>query len=163
MARSLYVFDTEVREAVHALKYRWQCDLAPTLGAFMAGLVRKMGFDVDMIVPVPLHRKKIRQRGFNQSVLLARRMAEVLSAGVQITNLLRSRHTASQVGLSVDERKKNVRGAFSVRDPLIFRDKKVILVDDVFTSGATVGECSRVLKRAGASVAVVTLARVVMD
>jgi len=161
-ARSLYAYEGEVRKAVHELKYRWGAMLGPALGRVMAHAVTRMEFTADMVVPVPLHKNKIKKRGFNQSVILARHLARALSWKLDITNLVRSRPTLSQVGLASGQRRKNVAGAFDVKDAELFRYRSVLLVDDVFTTGATVGECSRVLKKAGARVAVVTLARVVL-
>ncbi len=160
-ARSLYLFDNEVREAVHALKYSWGTMLGPFFGSRMARTVTELELSPDLIVPVPLHRKKITSRGFNQSVLLARVMAGALSVKLEISNLRRVRNTPSQVGLKGRERSVNVAGAFIVRHADAFKGKDVVLVDDVFTTGATVGECALVLKRAGARVTVITLARAV--
>lgn len=133
--------------------------LGPVLGGIMAAEVKRLEFNAGLIVPVPLHRKKIAARGFNQSVVLARHISKALSVRLEISNLVRTRATPSQVGLASSERRKNVAGAFMVRDPGPFKGVDVILVDDVFTTGATVGECALVLKRAGARVVVITLAR----
>ncbi len=163
MARSLYVFEGGAREAVHSLKFRWRTMLGPVLGKALAALAADMNFSPELVLPVPLHRRKIRQRGFNQSVVLARHMARSLGLKADVTSLARSRHTASQVGLNTRERRRNVAGAFVLRRAKRFSGRRVILVDDVLTTGATVDECSRVLKEAGAEVAVVTLARAVRD
>jgi len=158
-ARSLYVFNGEVRRAVHELKYRWGTRLGPFLALGMAHAVIKNNFDVDVIVPVPLHKNKIRKRGFNQSVVIARQMARVLSVPLDITNFVRIKSTLSQVGLAGAERRGNMAGAFEVRDAKAFEGKKTLLVDDVFTTGSTVNECAKVLKKAGTEVAVITIAR----
>lgn len=160
-ARSLYYFKGEVREAVHCLKYKWGTMLGSYLGWIMAAAVTELAVTPDIIAAVPLHRKKITFRGFNQSVLLARHMSKVLSVKLDISNLQRIRATPSQVGLRGTERSANVAGAFMVRETGLFNGKDVVLVDDVFTTGATVGECALVLKRAGARVTVITLARAV--
>lgn len=159
MARSLYAFDGEVREAVHALKYKWGTMLGHYLGGIMADAARRLEFEAGLIVAVPLHRKKIAARGFNQSVVLARHMAKALSVKLDISNLVRTRATPSQVGLAGAERRKNVAGAFKVRDARPFKGVDVILVDDVFTTGATACECAAELNKAGARVTVITLAR----
>jgi ComF family protein len=137
--------------------------LGPVLGKALAALVSRMNFSPELVMPVPLHRRKIRQRGFNQSVVLARHMARSLGLKVDVSSLARSRHTVSQVGLNTRERRRNVAGAFVLRRAKRVGGQKVLLVDDVLTTGATVDECSRVLKDAGAEVAVVTLARAVHD
>jgi ComF family protein len=115
----------------------------------------------DLLVPVPLHRRRLRQREFDQALALAR----YLSLGVQIPcqaeALIRQRYTESQVGLSRSKRDQNVRGAFDVRQPQAVRGRTVLLIDDVYTTGATVKACASVLQRAGAAwVGVYTLARV---
>jgi ComF family protein len=117
-------------------------------------------FSADMIVPVPLHLKRLRQRGFNQAVLLGGILAREWRLPFFRGNLRRIRWTEPQVTLSAAERVANVRGAFSVSDPAILRDKRIILVDDVFTTGSTVAECTGVLLKAdAAAVCVVTIAR----
>jgi len=161
MARSIYAYEGKVRVAVHELKYKWAVMLGPFLGGVMAEALEGCDFTADMLVPVPLHKKKLRKRGFNQSVVLASNISTRFSLELNITNLVRVRPTPSQVGLTGEQRRANMAGAFMVRDAEIFKGKGIILVDDVFTTGATVAECAKVLKRAGARVAVITLARVV--
>jgi ComF family protein len=111
---------------------------------------------------VPLHRQRLRQRGFNQSLLLARVIGSGLSIKVDFTSLQRTRVTEPQVNLSSEEREGNVKGAFTVKDPSAFRGKRVLLVDDVLTTGATITECGKALKASGAEVFALTLARTVM-
>jgi len=114
------------------------------------------------MIPVPLHPKRLRWRGFNQSVILAREVGRQWDVPVDPFVLLRSRETSLQTELAEEERRKNVRGAFSVDPEKPIRGKSFLLVDDVYTSGATVDECSRALLRAGAKeVYVLTLARTV--
>ena len=120
------------------------------------------GCHADLIVPVPLHPKRLRWRGFNQSLLLARQVSRLYEVPVDAFVLCRDRETAPQTQLTEDERRKNVRGAFAVRPVKSLKGKSLLLVDDVYTSGATVNECSRVLIRGGAKeVYVLTLARTV--
>ena len=115
------------------------------------------------MVPVPLHSSKLRQRGFNQAELIARaalRSADWRNLRLETKALVRSRETVSQAGLTRHQRRQNIRGAFRVRKPDLVRGRNILLVDDVFTTGATVSECARVLLRAGAqSVQVATVAR----
>ncbi len=125
----------------------------------MAERVRLVS-NVDMIMPVPLHAKRLRQRGFNQALLLAHRMSERHGLPLVYDNLIRQRSTRPQVELKGDERIKNVKGAFTLRQPGKVEEKNIILVDDVFTTGATMNECAQVLKQAGAThVTAFTLAR----
>ncbi len=115
----------------------------------------------DLIIPVPLHIKRLRKRGFNQAVFLCREIEKRHTVPLDVSSLRRVRYTESQVGLNEDERVKNIKGAFDVQGG-VFKGLKTLLVDDIFTTGATVNECSRVLRKAGADrVDVLTLARVV--
>jgi len=116
-----------------------------------------------LVVPVPLHSSKLRQRGFNQAELIARAALlndEWRHLQLETKALVRYRETVSQAGLTRHQRRQNIRGAFRVRKPALVKDRNILLVDDVFTTGATVSECARVLLRAGAhSVQVATVAR----
>jgi ComF family protein len=112
----------------------------------------------DLLAPVPLHPKRIKNRGFNQSLLLAQAFP---GAAVAREALIRTRHTPPQVGLNPKERQDNVKGAFAVTDPARVKGQSVLLIDDLYTTGSTVKECARVLRKAGASrVEVLTVARV---
>jgi ComF family protein len=113
-----------------------------------------------MVLPVPLHRRRERQRGFNQAALLAERVAAVAGARLGGRNCVRVRDTAPQTGLRGAERRKNVRGAFAVPRPEKVRGLRLLLVDDVLTTGATADSCARALLAAGAKgIWVLTLAR----
>jgi ComF family protein len=119
---------------------------------------------VDLVLPVPLHQKRLREREFNQSALIGKHIARRLGAPLSVRSLVRNRHTIPQVGLSAQERRKNIRNAFTVSDMNHVRGKRIMLVDDVFTTGATVRECSRVLRKAGAKeVFVITLTHAMSD
>jgi ComF family protein len=117
---------------------------------------------VNLIVPVPLHPRRLRWRGFNQSLLLARQVSRKYDVPVDPFLLDRRRETLTQTELTEEERRRNVRGAFETDPKKSLKGRRVLLVDDVYTSGATVNECSRVLMRAGArEVTVLTLARTI--
>jgi ComF family protein len=150
------------------LKYNQVRPAANVLGRMLMEAVEDLqplfGDTELLVVPVPLHSTKLRQRGFNQSELIARAALKVKpSAGrFQLTLglLERRRETKSQIGLSRHQRRENIRGAFVVTRPLEMAGREVLLVDDVFTTGTTVSECARILRRAGASkVYVATVAR----
>ena len=114
---------------------------------------------IDFIIPVPLYSAKLRERGFNQSAELTVQISERFNIPISLNNLYRTRYTLSQTGLSRHERLLNVRAAFSVKNNP-FLKKRVLLIDDVFTTGATVNECSKTLLKAGAqTVRILTLAR----
>lgn len=118
--------------------------------------------DVDMIVPVPLHPARLRGREFNQSLLLADRLARHMDRPVSPTNLIRTTATDPQTTLTRQARLNNLRKAFDVRRPEDLREKRILLVDDVFTTGTTLNECAKVLRQAGSGpVFALTLARTV--
>jgi len=152
-------FEGPLREAVHVFKYRPLRALGVPLGAWMAAQVRLV-HPLDRVMPVPLHRTRLRTRGFNQALLLAAAVGRRFSLELDYDNLVRIRATRPQVELNGPERTQNVRGAFELRRPDAVAGMRLLLVDDVFTTGATLNECSRVLKEAGAaSVIAFTLAR----
>ncbi len=119
--------------------------------------------DIDLILPVPLHPKRFRQRGFNQAYRLMSNWKHEYSALAATTRLLvKLRATAPQTGLGKVQRRRNIRNAFGVRQPEAVRSRQVLLIDDVYTTGATADECARVLLKCGAArVDVLTLARAV--
>ena len=149
-----------MRELVHALKYKGRRSLAPRLAAQMKLRGREILQDADCVTPVPLHWRREYRRGFNQARELARHLGRPL-----IEVLTRTRHTRAQVELAADRRRANIRGAFALRPRLIRRQAvrglRIVLVDDVSTTGATLDECAAVLKLGGASaVYALTAARV---
>jgi ComF family protein len=163
-ARAAVRFDEVSRKLVHALKYGDRLDLAPTLGRWMAGAGRELVAGADALVPVPLHWRRLWTRRFNQSAALAQAISR--ETGVPVANdaLKRVKATAQQVGLSKSERALNVQGAFRVppNHKIEVAGRRLILIDDVLTSGATVDTCARALLRAGAAnVDVLVFARVV--
>jgi len=163
-ARAAVRYDEIARTLVHALKYGDRLDLAPTMGRWMARAGRELLLDADALVPVPLHWRRLWMRRFNQSSLLAKAIAQECRVAVTETALKRVKATAQQVGLSQSERAQNVQGAFRV--PHERRAEvaglRLVLVDDVLTSGATSDACARALLRAGArNVDVIVFARVV--
>lgn len=163
-ARAVARYDDIARRLVHALKYRNRQETAILMGRMMARAGREVLADADLVVPVPLHRTRLLLRGFNQSAALATVIAKEANRPLALDALARVRATRHQVGLSASERESNVRGAFRVRPEAAIEitGRRLVLVDDVFTSGATVTAAVRALKRAGASaVDVLVFARVV--
>ena len=163
-ARAAARYDGEMRKLVHGLKYRDSHEGAALFARWMAQAAGELLADADLLVPVPLARLRLWRRRFNQSALLADRIARQSGVRVDAFLLQRVRRTASQVGLSAEQRRRNVAGAFAVpeaRRPEL-AGRNVVLVDDVITTGATANACARTLKRAGAArVDVAALARVV--
>jgi ComF family protein len=159
-------YEGNLRALIHLLKYEGVRPAAPVLGVMLADAIAEMlptfGTAVPVVVPVPLHSSKRRERGFNQVELIARTAVKRLPRRLQIADrvLVRRRLTRSQVGLTREQRLENMRGAFHVVKPEEIRGRKVIVVDDVMTTGTTLSECARTLKRAGAEqVWVATVAR----
>jgi ComF family protein len=162
-ARAAVCFDETARVLVHALKYADRLDLAPMMGRWMANAGRELTAEADLLVPVPLHWRRQWARRFNQSALLAEVIAK--ASGLRVSHpLKRVKSTPQQVGLARSERAQNVQGAFGVRPDarIEVAGRRLVLVDDVLTSGATLEACTRALLRAGAaSVDVLVFARVV--
>ncbi|WP_458759338.1 ComF family protein [Afipia sp. TerB] len=163
-ARAAVRYDDVARTLVHALKYQDRTDLAPTMGRWMARAGHELLKEADALIPVPLHWQRSWSRRYNQSGALARAIAAQAGLPVWSDVLQRTRQTRQQVGLSRTERSRNVQGAFSVaaeKKPAV-QGRRVILIDDVLTSGATVDTCAPALLRArAASVDVLVFARVV--
>lgn len=158
-ALSPYRYEGVLEQAIRLFKYRRRDTLAAPLTDLMLVWADRLP-SVDLVMPVPLHPDRLRTREFNQSLLLADRVARRLGLPLSFDHLLRVRKTRPQTELDRKDRARNVRRAFAVRDPHGLEDRRVLLVDDVLTTGATVNDCARALRRAGAaSVAVLTLAR----
>jgi ComF family protein len=165
-ARAVARYEETARTLVHRLKYGDRLDTARALGAMLARAGAELARDCDLIVPVPLHRTRLWWRRFNQSMELARPVAETFGKPLDGSLLLRVKRTAPQVGLSRNQRGLNLQGAFRVPPEARARLKgrRVLLVDDVVTTGATANAASRALLRGGASaVDVLAFARVVQD
>lgn len=163
-ARAAVRYDDIARALVHSLKYSDRLDLAPVMGRWMAHAGEELLADADALVPVPLHWRRLWARRFNQSAALAGVIGGASNRPVLLDVLQRSKSTLQQVGLSRDQRAGNVQGAFRVADNRRgdIAGRRLILVDDVLTSGATVEACTRALLRAGAmQVDVLVFARVV--
>ncbi len=149
--RSPFRFEGTIREAVHQLKYRNLRALAVPLAGLLGDYVVVNHVTADVLVPVPLHRMRLRDRGYNQSALLARELGKLTKLPMVDNCLVRQRHSPPQARtLSVTERQSNVADAFICSDRRL-HNKQVLLVDDVATSGATLNACAVALKRAGAS------------
>lgn len=162
--RSAAVHDGVVRDLVLNLKYRDRTDLAPMMAGWMLRASDGMVAACDAIVPVPLHRTRLFSRKYNQAAELARHLARLSGKPLLPATLLRTKRTSQQVGLGARARQDNVRGAFTIpaaRAADVF-GRRIVLVDDVYTTGATVSAATRALKKAGASdVTVLTFARAV--
>lgn len=161
-ARGAVLYAGPVQELIHRFKYGHKVHLRRPLALLAIEHLTPFVRDVapDLIVPVPLHRARLRERGFNQAILIGEVMARRWGTPLLHDTLRRVRPTAPQVALSAAARRENVRGAFAVAVPERIAGQRVLLVDDVCTTGSTLAECARVLRRAGAaSVVAVTVAR----
>jgi competence protein ComFC len=158
--RSPYRFQGVVRQAVHDLKYRGLRAMARPLGELLAAYLVRRPIEADALVPVPLHRRRLRERGYNQSALICRELSRLCGLPVVTEVVLRVSDTPPQVrAADAASRRANVAGAFVCRDGRL-KGKRVIVVDDVCTSGATLESCAAVLKGGGAAyVAGLTVAR----
>lgn len=164
-ARATGFYRGLLREIIHRFKYGGQTFLARPLAKILAASGKELTrlHHIDLIVPVPLHSKRLRQRGFNQASLLARRLGSALNIPVDYSSLRRTRWTEPQTGLSRRQRAVNVKGAFALTRPEKIEAKTVLLLDDVLTTGETVNQCVGVLKKDGGAreVVVLTVARTV--
>ena len=163
-ARSAVRYDEVARKLVLAFKYADRLDFAPMMGTWMARAGRELLTDADALMPVPLHWRRLWARRFNQAAALAGAISGISHVPVLHDVLKRVRATPQQVGLSKTQRADNVQGAFRVPDEAraLVSGRRIVLVDDVLTSGATVDTCARALLRAGAAhVDVLVFARVV--
>jgi ComF family protein len=159
--RSVCTFDGTARKLVHGLKYRDRTELAPMMAQWMARAGSEVLAECDLIIPVPLHTWRLLSRRFNQSAELARALADLTGKPLAANAVRRKKSTAQQIGLGKTQREANMRGAFEVttKGKTELFGKRIVLVDDVYTTGATVSAVTRVMKRAGATdVTVLTFA-----
>lgn len=158
-AWTLYPYVSPLREALHLFKYGRKVALADPLARLIINQFPACE-SFDMIIPVPLHIDRLREREFNQSLLLADRIGHHFGLRVSCTDLVRLHPSPQQTALRRKERLKNLRGAFAVPQPSSINGKRILLIDDVLTTGTTVNECAKVLRKAGSSdVYVLTLGR----
>ncbi len=165
-ARSVFYYQNSIREAIIKFKFAeslsltdfWVKSILKHLNSFIEQI------SPDLICPVPLHITRLRQRGYNQSWLIAKKLGKNIGIKSRARVLMKRKVTLDQVGLSMAKRKLNVRNSFEVNPKEKVAKKCILLIDDVFTSGSTVNECARILKKSGAKrVYVITLARAISE
>ena len=159
--RSFGYYRPPLSNAIQKLKYQNDIGIAESLAGYITELYKEINWETDFIIPVPLSRERMQQRGFNQAKLIAKPFSLIINRPLLSNVLVRISNTKSQVGLSREERKNNVKQAFLVKDDIIM-GKRIVLVDDVSTTGATLEACAKALKKAGAtSIVGLTLAKAV--
>ena len=158
--RSWAVFDSPIQDALHSLKYRRNISgFGDALARHMADFVQSLHWRLDGIIPVPLGRRRLQERGYNQVALVARPLAYELGLAYWPNLLQKTRETRSQVGLNMQERRSNVSKAYQAHPSAVQR-KSILLMDDVATTGSTISACTEALLSAGAQeVYVLTIAR----
>lgn len=145
--RAFAFYGGVIREAIHHLKYQNDVGVARVLASYLMKVIQAGDWEFDLVVPVPLSKPKLEQRGYNQAERLAQPMAAALEKTISTEALVRIKENASQVDLDVQSRRENVRGVFEA-DPAIVKGKRILLIDDVFTTGATLESASKALKEA---------------
>ncbi len=161
-ARSVFIYTEPIKRSIIQFKFKGNTALANDLAKMLLFHLQDFLGQIkpETVIPVPLHLKRLRERGYNQCVLLAQIIAKYLKIPCEKMVLKKVKPTLPQVGLSQAQRHKNVKGSFAVIHPQLVKGKRILLIDDVFTTGSTVNECAKVLHKAGASgVWVATLSR----
>lgn len=157
--RSWAVFDSPLQKGLHTMKYRGNIAFGESIAIQMLNFVRSLNWPIDVLIPVPLGKKRLKERGYNQVGLVARPLAYQMGWIYAPEALRKTRETRSQVGLNHSQRRENVDHAYQA-DPNIIGRRSVLLMDDVATTGATISACTQALLTAGAQdVYVLTIAR----
>ncbi len=146
-----FEYDGAVREAIHAFKFQGFKKIGRELVRLVSHKLHGIDREVDFVVPVPVSAKRLRERGFNQSYIIAEEIGALTGLSVEYALLAKNEGVRDQFSLSRNERKKNVRGAFRVNRPDQLSGRRILLVDDLFTTGYTAAEAARTLVRAGSS------------
>lgn len=162
MARSSFDFREQIVDIIHCLKYDNGKYLAPYLSEFLIDEFKKQNWIVDVVIPIPLNEARIKQRGYNQSEIISKKFETDLNIPLNTTCLQRKINTPTQTNLSKKERLINLKDAFEVTDKEAVKNKNILLIDDVFTTGATMEEASKILLKSKANkVYCLTLAHVI--
>lgn len=162
-ACAIYYFNkkSSLQKILHALKYKQDKEAGLALGKEVAKQLSACSWihEIDYLMPVPLHPRKLKERGYNQSEIFAQGMHEVIQIPLQTKVLFRHRHTSSQASLNLLQRMDNVKGAFELVSPSLIQNKHILLIDDVMTTGATLEACALTLmQQAGVKISVLTIA-----
>ena len=159
LMRSWAVFDSPIQNALHTLKYRRNIGLGDLIGCQMVDFVLSLKWNIDAIIPAPLGRQRLKERGYNQVGLVAQPLAYELGLEYAPEALWKARETRSQVGLTISQRRENVSQAYQA-NPSVVKRKSILLMDDVATTGSTISACTDALRSAGAQeIYALTIAR----
>jgi ComF family protein len=142
-----------MRKLIHSFKYGNKTGLRHFFGQKMLLALENYGInpnDYDYLIPIPLHSARLRERGYNQSLLIAEHLCEHTQIPILPNSLVRAKNTRNQASLNGKDRWTNIRGAFKIKHPSIVMDQSILLIDDLMTTGATISEASRILKESGA-------------
>ena len=162
-ARAVFEYKDQVVKVLRNLKFHNAKYFAKPLAVYLADLYKKE-FDCDIIVPVPMYKDNYKKRGYNQAELLATNLADLVKVEINTTNLIKVIKTKSQVELDYKQRQQNLKNVFNVVDKSLFANKNILIVDDLFTTGATVDNCAKALLKAGAAkVCVITVAHTMLQ
>ena len=149
IARAPFVYKDGVANAIKSFKYKNRRYLAKTFAHFLAIEFYKNDFKPDLIIPIPLHEKRYKKRGYNQSELLAVELSKIIDVKVDTKAFQKIKHTEFQTNLNYEERQENLKESFAVVDKDVLKNKSILLIDDVFTTGATLKTASKCLKTNG--------------
>ncbi len=147
---SVFVYQDEIKNKIQNFKFWNNKYFGKPFAEYMANCYRKNSFSCDLVIPVPIHQKRLKERGYNQSEILAKYISQILNLPLNTASLQKIKQTKDQVDLDFKERKSNLEGAFKVFEKQQIKGKTILLVDDVFTTGSTLDACCDVLFKAGA-------------
>ncbi len=156
--RSVYLYDDRVKQIVEDYKYHKIKRLAGFIARKMKNLLDREFPEVQLLIPIPIHPTRKRERGFSQTELITKHLSDLTGIECDCKNLVRIRHTRSQTNLTREERKLNLKNAFKLQHPENIRNKRILLIDDVMTTGITMNEAAKVLKKHRAKVYTITFA-----
>lgn len=165
-AFSTFIYKDVIKDVIGKFKYHDNAYLSKKLAQILFNRCSKDIQEIDLIIPVPLHKKRLRTRKFNQSLIIARELSKLSSTNICRDLLLRTKNTIAQAGLTKKQRKDNLRNAFEInkKHQDTIKNKNILIVDDVMTTGATLENCSKILKQHGANkVFVLTIAKTILD
>jgi len=143
-----FVYENKLKEAIHTFKFKGRPEVGRYLVSFIEHVVTLLANKIDLIVPVPITEKRLKERGFNQSYIISQEISKIIHKPVADDALIKSRETKNQYLLSREDRKKNIKGAFTLKKPDIIKDKNILLVDDLYTTGFTANEASYIINKA---------------